>query len=156
MGTMSTSAKILVSALACLALIMLAVLAMPEWRMQVRSALLPESKTLLARVEGDLWGTGESFEVLKFQQGRGLAVEVRQLNSPDVPQLVDRMVIPDRFNSHFDLLGRSTQLAILDVDGDGELEIIAPSVDDRLNTHLNVLRLSKTLKRLEIVRGHSL
>lgn len=126
----------------------------PEWRVRWQAWLLPEKKDLLATVSGALLGDGTEYKVLKFATRRGLIVEVHAQNSgahqPFV--FIDRIFIPDRHDGYFSLNTAATQLAMVDMDGDGRLEILAPSFDEKLVAHLNTLRLDPDSKRLELVK----
>jgi hypothetical protein len=126
----------------------------PEWRLRAQAKLWPEKKELLATVNGDLLGTGQELKVLKFATRRGLIVEVHAPQSdPQAPYIMlDRIFIPDRHDGYFAINSRPTRLAIVDVDGDGRGEILAPSFDEKLVAHLNTLRLDPDTRRLELVR----
>jgi len=126
----------------------------PEWRVRAQAKIWPEKKELLATVTGDLLGNGQELKVLKFATRRGLIVEVHAPQSdPQAPYvMLDRIFIPDRHDGYFAIHSRPTRLAIVDVDGDGKGEILAPSFDDRLVAHLNTLRLDPDTHKLELVR----
>jgi len=126
----------------------------PEWRVRAQAQLFPEKKELLATVNGDLLGDGAEYKVLKFATGRGLIVEVHSPSQdPGEPFVfVDRIFIPDRHDGYFSLNTQPTRLAIVDIDGDGRGEILAPSFDEKLVAHLNTLRLDPSTRRLALVR----
>ncbi|MGE0763939.1 MAG: hypothetical protein AB7N80_11725 [Bdellovibrionales bacterium] len=131
-----------------------AILLHPEWRVRVQAYFMPEKKELLATVSGDLLGDGQELKILKFATARGLVVEVHAAQ-PDALKpftLVDKIFIPDRHDGFFSLNSQATRLALVDVDGDGKPEIIAPSFDDKLVAHLNTLRLDPDTRRLELVK----
>jgi hypothetical protein len=125
-----------------------------EWRLRFQAWAWPNEKKLLATVSGDLLGDGSNYKILKYATHQGLILEV-QMPSKDPDQdfsLVDRVYIPDRFDGFFSINTIATRLALVDVDNDGRLEIVAPSFDDKLVAHLNTLRLNQDTRRLEIVK----
>lgn len=146
--------RILWAVLALLIVTVSLILLVPEWRVRWQAKFMPERKELLATVSGDLLGDGVELKVLKFSTSRGLIVEVHA-TSPDALKpytLVDKIFIPDRHDGFFSLNTQATRLALVDVDGDGKPEIIAPSFDDKLVAHLNTLRLDPETRRLELVK----
>lgn len=141
-----------------LALATLAVTAIalnPNWRIPVQAFLRPDRRVLLATVSGDIAGTGEIFKILKFASQRGLVVEVMQTtHDPNDPyRFIDRVIIPDRHDGFFSMNSEATRLALLDVDGDGRPEIIAPSFDESLSAHLNTLKFDPETKRLSLMQA---
>ena len=94
-------------------------------------------------------GDGHPVKVLKLQTPEGVQVEI--YNSPEGAgsSLIDRIRLQDRHNGFFDFQGEASQLAILDVNGDGLYEIIAPTFDERLNAHLNIFRYNPEVRRFE-------
>ncbi len=127
----------------------------PNWRIPIQAFLSPDHRVLLATVNGDLAGTGEMYKVLKYATHRGLIVEVMQAtHDPNDPyRFVDRVVIPDRHDGFFSMNSEATRLALLDVDGDGHPEIIAPSFDESLSAHLNTLKFDPETKRLSLMQA---
>lgn len=146
--------RVLWSALIIAIVVVITIVLVPEWRIRWQSYFMPQQKELLATVTGDLLGDGHEMKVLKFSTNRGLIVEVHAPN-PDALNpytLVDKIFIPDRHDGYFSLNAQATRLALVDVDGDGRPEIIAPSFDDKLVAHLNTLRLDPDTRRLELVK----
>lgn len=140
--------------LALAALIVSALALHPDWRTRLQAVFIGDQRVLLATVTGDLTGDGTSYKILKFSTSRGIIVEV-VAPSPDSSEtynLVDRIFIPDPHDGFFSLNTHATRLALVDVDGDGRPEILAPSFDNKLVAHLNTLRLDPDTRRLELVR----
>ncbi len=131
-----------------------AILVNNEWRVKVQARIAGEQKELLATVSGQLLGDDQNFKVLKFATRRGLIIEVHAPHTDPLKPfvLVDKLFIPDLHDGFFSLNNQATRLALVDVDEDGRLEIIAPSFDDKLSAHLNTLRLNPETRRLELVQ----
>ncbi|MBX7230490.1 MAG: hypothetical protein K1X29_00255 [Bdellovibrionales bacterium] len=127
-------------------------------RLLWQAHFFPEKKELLAVVNGDLLGNGSEFKVLKYATRKGLIIEIQSPHQRnDNPyQMVDRVFIPDRHDGYFSLSTASTQLAILDINGDGVPEIIAPSFDENLMAHLNPMRLDPITKKIQLIRPEEL
>lgn len=126
----------------------------PDWRARLQAVFVGDDRQLLATVNGDLLADGTNFKILKFGTKRGIIVEVLAPgdSSDDGYSLVDRIFIPDPHDGFFSLNTHATRLALVDVDGDGRSEILAPSFDSQLVAHLNTLRLDPDTRRLELVR----
>lgn len=126
----------------------------PDWRTRLQAVFVGDQRQLLATVSGDLLNDGTTFKVLKFSTSRGIIVEIvaPNPNQEESFSLVDRIFIPDPHDGFFSLNTHATRLALVDVDGDGRPEIIAPSFDNKLVAHLNTLRLDPDTRRLELVR----
>ncbi len=128
-----------------------------ESRIRLQAWLDSDKKELLATLSADLLGNGSQFKILKYGTSRGIIVEVLapSENEAGAFQFIDRIFIPDPHDGFFSINTHATRLAIVDVDEDGQPEILAPSFDDKLVAHLNTLRLDPDTRRLELVRPKS-
>ncbi len=116
-------------------------LAIPDVRAFVRDRAWPDSREILGRVDGDLNGQGDLVSVIKVKTRLDLIVEVySQQPQPNVPGLRARIVLPERKDGYFQFQGRPTNLAMMDLDGDGIQEILVPTFDDNLIPRLHVYR----------------
>ena len=128
----------------CLIALSLAVLSvLPQSREIIRNMLVSESRTVLAKAEADLTGHGLKVIVVKVQTADTIALEIFE-NSADQEKLkfLKRLVLPEKKDAYFSFRGNATNLVVTDVDGDGVLEIVAPTFDENLIPHLNVYKFN--------------
>ncbi len=92
---------------------------------------------LLSVVYGDLMPGDSSIKVVKFQALNSIVLEFYTQHSSGAHSLVTRVEIPGAKNGFFDHRGQAVQLAVVDLDGDGKMELISPTFDDTLLAGLN-------------------
>ena len=107
-------------------------------RYKIQSYLFPDKDELLSVIVGDVTGKGDYVKVLKFKTKNSIRVEFLEQNSRGAKKLITEKNIHHPYNGFFEYRGDSTQLAMGDVDGDGVMEVMAPSFDENLTAHLNV------------------
>lgn len=117
------------------------VASVPSWRDAVRARFHGPFRQVLAKARGDLTGQGLVVSVVKLKTQEGILVEVyeRGLDS-DTEHLLARLKFDERRDGHFNIRGQATNLALMDLDGDGILEIIVPVYDENLIPRLHVFR----------------
>jgi len=126
----------------CLISICLAALTLiPASRDFIQSVIVSNSRTILAKAEADLTGQGMKVVVIKVHTSDTMALEIFE-NEGDTGKLnfVKRIVLPEKRDAYFNFRGNATNLVITDVDGDGTLEIVAPTFDENLIPRLNVYK----------------
>ena len=104
----------------------------------IRSKWKSQKEELLSVVQGDISGSGNFIKVLKFKTKDGIRVEFLKETDSGVRETITSAVIKDSYNGFFEYRGQAIQLGMSDVDGDGIMEILAPSFDENLIAHLNV------------------
>ncbi|MCC7404755.1 MAG: hypothetical protein IT288_10190 [Bdellovibrionales bacterium] len=125
----------------------------PVIRDYLRGIFHPPFRTILSSATGPYLPEFPISRVLKVRTHEGLFVEVYGQNEGEARPLIDRIRLPDRRDAFFSFSGRTSNLFLHDVSGDGVPEIIAPSFDDDLIAHLNVFRLNQGSQKLENVPG---
>jgi len=130
----------------------LVVAVQPEWRLRVQTLIFGDDRELLASVTGTI-GDRSDLKILKIRTRLGVVIEVHSKAEADdhTYVLLDKVVIPDRHDGYFIVSGQTTQLALVDVDNDGRLDIVAPTFDDKLVAHLNAFRLDPTSNKLKLI-----
>ena len=129
--------------------ILLAAVLTPSVRTSVQNYFVPLGREVLATAEGDLLGDGSVTKVIKYKSEVGIFVEIMKVDENGHNTIIDRILLPDKHDGLFNYQGHVTRLAITDVDGDGTLELLAPSFDNQLVPHLNVFRYNPGNKRFE-------
>ncbi len=147
---MSQKHNILLAFLGTAAAILVAAAAIPSWRSKIQDTFTRTNYKVLASAEGDLLNDGSRCKVVKYRGSEGLYVEILKENEGAEPTFIDRVLLPDRQDGQFNFRGHVTRLAIEDVDGNGTLELLAPTFDDQLVPHLNVLQYNQTTGKFEL------
>jgi hypothetical protein len=124
----------------------------PLWRKALQTRWTSQDRVVLSTALGDLLGDGSLVKVVKYQNSQGIQIEVLGEGEGGSRPLIDRIYLTDRHNGFFDFQGEATQLALVDVDSDGKLELIAPTFDENLTAHLNVFKYSPEFHRFEAIR----
>jgi len=149
---MTTGRWLLLSTLLILAAIFSAAVLTPSIRNGVQNYFAQVGREVLATADGDLLNDGSAVKVIKFRSREGIFVEVMRIDAKGETSLIDRIVLPDKHDGLFNFHGRVTRLAITDVDGDGRMELLAPTFDNQLIPHLNVFRYNPASQRFEPVQ----
>lgn len=119
-----------------------AVVLHPELKSAARSVLYPEHRTVLSRVDGDLFGTGEKIKVLKIKSPEGLSIEIYRANESNTEDtLIQSIALGKNSDAYFAFNGESTNLALDDINRDSKPEILVPSVDPQLVAKMLILEL---------------
>lgn len=113
----------------------------------IRENILSHSRKILAKADADLTGKGDWVTVIKVQTADSLSLEIYHTDPQHTTsEFMKRLVLPDRRDGYFTFHQNATNLAITDVDGDGRLDIIAPTFDESLIPHLNIYRFDADAK----------
>lgn len=109
-----------------------------------------QSRKVLAKTNSFYGVEQDQFLVLKIKDSEGIHIEVFQ---------IEKATSAQTFKQKFDLFQdsdayvtidkNSTNLALSDVDKDGQLDILAPTVDRNGNLRLNTFRYNIDLKMFE-------
>lgn len=148
---MSANRWLILSVFLILTATLLAAVLTPSLRLRVQQYLVNPGRDVLATAEGDLLNDGGAAKVVKFRTEEGIFVEIVKHDSDGTSLTVDRILLPDKHDGLFNYQGHITRLAIVDVDEDGKLELLAPTFDNQLVPHLNVFRYNPAIKRFEPV-----
>jgi len=146
---MSAKRWVVFSIFLLLTAILLAAVLTPALRTSVQNYFARPGREVLATAEGDLLGDNSVVKVIKYRSEEGLFVEVLKMDATGASTLLDRLQLPDKHDGLFNYQGHVTRLAIADVDGDGKMELLAPSFDNQLVPHLNVFRYNPAIQRFE-------
>ena len=109
-----------------------------HFKTHIQSVWNPHQDRLLSTVVGDISGNGHYIKALKFKTPEGIRLELLKAQSREEKELVNDIVIPHPYNGFFEYRGQSVQLAMGDVNGDGVMEVMAPTFDKDLKPYLNV------------------
>ena len=113
-----------------------AILFSPSSRKWVRSQVVSERQQMLSKVYGDLMHNGSSIKVVKLKSITGIVLEFYSSAENGIRHLVTRVEIPNARDGFFDHRGQALQLAVVDLDGDGKMELLSPTFDENLLAQL--------------------
>lgn len=136
-------------ALCLIAISLIALSFIPQSRELIRNLVISESRVVLAKAEADLPNGGGKISVIKVKTADSLAVEVFESDSEGKNlKFVKRIVLPETRDAHFNFHDQATNLALSDLDGDGHVEILAPTFDEDLVPRLNVYKYDSETKEI--------
>jgi len=136
-----------------MALLVTAVAITPNLRQEVRDFFTPDHRIILAKVSGDLTGKGLKVTVLKIQNRDNLVLEIYNDENPEASTLMTKINLPEKRDAYFQLKGNATNLALVDIDGDGTLEILAPTFDDQMIARLNIYKFNVQTRSFDRVNA---
>lgn len=133
----------LMGILALVAMTLVTVAVVPSLRTKVKESLVSSDREVIAKVSGLLTAEGPQVTVLKIRSLNALTLEVYTQDSEGGLNLLAKIPLFEVRDGHFFLKGNATNLALTDVDKDGNLEIVAPTYDDQMVPRLNIFRYNK-------------
>jgi hypothetical protein len=113
-----------------------------------RSFFTSNSRKILSVASAEFTKQSE-YKVFKLLTEKGIVIELYGSAINGYEPLLSSFEINDPFDSFFQFKGRSSNLALQDMDGDNVFEIIAPSLDSSLIPHLNILKFNQENRTLE-------
>jgi hypothetical protein len=132
-----------------MALIM--IVAIPAWRMSVRDHITPDSRTLVAKIDGNISADGPGIIVLKIKTRDQYFLEIYKSNQN--LELMQRIALEEPLDGSFYFQGRYTNLALVDMDNDGKFEIVSPMFDKNSVPRLLIFKYNPTLQSFEKLTG---
>ncbi len=146
----SPSEQLIIAVLVILAMIVTTIAVVPRLRDRAKTLFLSQNRQILAKVSGSLGKDAPSVTILKISSTEGLSLEI-YLTDPETEslKLMTKITLDEKRDAFFSFKGNATNLALADVDNDGELEIIAPAYDDQMVARLNVFKYNASIKSFE-------
>ncbi len=149
-NSFSTKERWLVIALVVIAMLITTVAVVPSLRNRVKDLFQNQNRHILAKVSGQLSQGGIQLTVLKISTSDGLSLEIYSSDQvSESPMLIAKLQLSERRDAYFSFQGNATNLALTDVDNDGNLEIIAPTYDDQMVARLNIFKYNDSIKSFE-------
>ena len=133
-----------------LAIAFTALTQVPVVRSSLNSLLKNQQRHVLAKLTGFFSNDQIEMLILKVQDPAGLQIEIYEVDRKlDTQTFKQKFDLSEDADSYVTIDKNSTNLALQDVDQDGVLDIIAPSVDRNGNLRLNTFRFNSELKMFE-------
>lgn len=109
-----------------------------------------EVRTVLAKITSFYGVEQDQFLILKIKDNEGIRIEIFEINKDTAAQTFrQKFDLYQDSDAYVTIDKNSTNLALSDVDKDGQLDILAPTVDRNGNLRLNTFRFNIDLKLFE-------
>ncbi len=123
---------------------------LPSVQKTLRPFLEKPSRVVLAKVTAFYGDDQNQFLILKVKDAMGIQIEIYQIHTKtDSQEFKQKFDLSQDSDAYVTIDRNSTNLALSDVDKDGQLDILAPSVDRNGNLRLNAFRYNNDLKAFE-------
>ena len=109
----------------------------PGWKDKAMAFVPARTQKILSVVHGDLMHDGSSIKVVKLKTLQGITLEFYSEVQNGARYLITRVEIPNARDGFFDHRGQAVQLAVVDLDGDGKMELLSPTFNQNLLAGLN-------------------
>ena len=109
----------------------------PPAKKWVQSHIFSSSQEILSIVQGDLLHNGSYIKVVKLKTLQGVVLEFYSEPINGSRYLISQVKIPNAKDGFFNHRGEAVQLAVVDLDGDGKMELLAPTFNDQMLARLN-------------------
>jgi hypothetical protein len=104
-----------------------------------------QKRRILGTIRGELDDSGETTLFVKVQVGRQIFLEAYRSHPRDsVMEYLNKVVLPEKRDAYFHVNGQATNIALIDVNADGKLEILVPTLDESLFARLRVFEFDPT------------
>jgi hypothetical protein len=123
---------------------------MPSVQNTFREAFLSPERQVLARLTGFYGIAQTEYLILKIKDESGLQIEIFEKPNDGSPQkFKQKFELIQDTDAYITIDKSSTNLALSDVNKDGQLEILAPSVDRNGNLRLNSFQFNSEFNTFE-------
>ena len=118
-----------------------------RWLSQIYKKSLRQT---LQRVEGPLSGTGIDIRVIKLRQGNKIYLEFLSKQADESYSYINSVQLKGNREAYFDYWGDMQSLLLLDDDGDGRLDVIAPTFDKFFKPQINLVVYNPETLKFEL------
>lgn len=118
-----------------------------KWMKRVKTEEIPK---VLQVVQGELIGNDIEIKVVKKISKQGIYLEIFNKSSSGLYQFMNTIQLKGKYDSFFEYWGKTLSLALIDQDGNGQLDIVAPTTDETFKPHINIISYSKESKNFEL------
>lgn len=135
--------------LALVAMTLVTVAVIPSVRSKIKEAFASTDRDVVAKVTASLSSEGPRVTVLKIRSKNSLSLEIYTLSENGETSLNTKIPLFESRDGYFLLQGNATNLALTDVDKDGNPEIVAPTYDDQMVPRLNIFKYNPATKTFD-------
>lgn len=136
-----------------LAVVVAAVTHTSYMQKQVKPLFNKTDRTVLAKVTSFYGHDQNQVLILKVQDATNMMIEIYQVKDTHQSELKQKFDLNDDTDAYVTIDKSSTNLALVDVDKDGVLDIVAPTVDRNGNLRLNSFRYNNELQNFEVYQN---
>jgi hypothetical protein len=139
--------KPLTALLSVLAFALAIVAGIPQLRQKIRNSVIPEGREIVAKIEGSPLLNGPKLSILKIKTRDQFFIEIYRLD--DELNLIQRIALDEPTDGFFDFRGQYTNLALADLDRNGEFEIVSPMYDRNGTPRLLIFKYNPDILTFE-------
>jgi hypothetical protein len=125
--------------------------ALPNVQNKVKTLFLKDNRFILAKINAFYGIEQTEYLVLKIKDQLGLQIEIYEIQNKNQQIFKQKFELTQDSDAYITLDKNSTNLALSDVDKDGQLDIIAPSVDHNGNLRLNTYKYDTEMKSFLLI-----
>jgi hypothetical protein len=142
--------------LIALAVIIAVASSLPAVQNRVKAVFAKPERHILAKVTGFYGVEQNEYLILKLKDESGIEIEIYEKNKETSQQIFkQKFELAQDTDAYITLDKNTTNLALSDVDKDGQLDVLAPSVDRNGNLRLNSFRFNSVLNSFEPLQESS-
>lgn len=135
--------------LAVFALIIAVLSSIPTVQNKIKPFFTNDPRIVLAKINAFFGVEQNEYLILKIKDPYGIQIEIYDAKDESKPVFKQKFELSQDSDAYITLDKNTTNLALSDVDKDGQLDIIAPSVDRNGNLRLNTFRYNFELQQFE-------
>jgi hypothetical protein len=109
-------------------------------------------RVVLSKIETTKLNDQLKFTIIKIKQSQRLYLEIYAHMNHGL-ELLEKLILDGEFDAYLMLKDRSSNLVISNVDGDTNLEIVAPTYDKRMRPILNVFKYDSQMEEFRKVNS---
>jgi hypothetical protein len=137
----------------------------PSLRESFRQWFRGPDRHVLATLRDDLTGSGQQYTVFKIKENGRLFLEFygfankaeeSALEANGAMELLQTLELANPIDGYVTFMGAATNLAVANLDGEPNLELLVPSFNLEFAASLDVVRYDFATKRFEFMNGLSL
>lgn len=136
-------------ALLALAIAAAIVSSFPSVQTHVKQIFFKANRVVLAKINTYYGVEQNEYLILKIKDESGLQIEIYELQKDGTQIFKQKFELTQDSDAYITLDKNTTNLALSDVDKDGQLDILAPSVDRNGNLRLNAFRFNLEFNSFE-------
>lgn len=141
--------KLYIIALLVIAVTIAVLSSVPSVQNKTRALFTKDTRQILAKVNSFYGANQTEYLILKIKDAYGIQIEIYETKEKTQQSLKQKFELAQDSDAYITIDKNTTNLALSDVDKDGQLDIVAPSVDRNGNLRLNTFRYNAEFSSFE-------